>query len=81
MIVLFALLFSFCTVFVVYFWSEQFGCGFDGIGLIIIGLLSFAASILFQLFAPEEWKFPVLCVAMGILMITLLVNIITSRKK
>jgi hypothetical protein len=81
MIVFYSFIFAFIAVVMVSALVNRFGNGMGGVAMLITGLLSFVAAILFQLFAPKEWYFPVLCVAMAILMIALLVFIVSNLIK
>jgi hypothetical protein len=81
MIVLYSIIAAYMTVLVISYWTGLFGRGLSGKGMLITGLLSFLAILLFQIFAPESWKFPALVIGFAILMITLLIFSITSRRK
>lgn len=81
MIVLESIIAAYMTVLVISYWTGLFSGGLSGKWMLIIGLLSFLAILLFQIFAPESWMFPALVIGFAILMITLLVFTITSRRK
>lgn len=80
MIVLESIIAAYMTVLVISYWVNKFTPGISGKWMLIIGIISFIAVLLFQLFAPEALIFPVLLVGFGILMITVLVFWISGNK-
>ena len=69
---LFSLMGGYFTVLVVSFWTNKLGEGISGKGILITGLLSFFATYLFLVFAPEKLFTPAALIFVGIVTVTLI---------
>lgn len=74
MILFFSLLGAYFAVLVVSFWSDRLGGDLSGKGMILTGIISFLAILLFQLFAPEALITPALLIGVGIIVFTLIIS-------
>lgn len=70
---------AFFAVLVISYWANKLGGGLSCMGMVLTGLISFVAAVLFLLLAPENWHTPAMLVGVGIIAITLIVLLITGN--
>lgn len=67
---------AFLGTIVISFWAEKIGKEASCLGIIISAVITFAASYLFLVYAPDSLLVPVYMIAIGIVVFSLIVKMI-----
>lgn len=78
----YAIFFSFIAAYIIVlvanFWIDRLGGGLGCLGLVIMFLFTAAAILLFALFAPENIQLIALYIGIGIVVLTLIINLLSQ---